>query len=88
MPVSDPHDELSVEIPGRLITIETCSCSSCDRSRMSRGLCARRRPSFRESKPTCTEAAPVSREHRRSKTDRLDTELLKRAFLGAASIPS
>src|SRR5467141_878229 len=37
----------------------------------------------------------VSREHRRAKTDRLDTELLKRAFLGwlrgsasAASIPS
>jgi transposase len=25
---------------------------------------------------------PVSREHRRAKTDRLDTELLKRAFLG------
>src|SRR5437667_2886274 len=25
---------------------------------------------------------PVSREHRRSKTDRLDTELLKRGFLG------
>ncbi len=24
----------------------------------------------------------VSREHRRAKTDRLDTELLKRAFLG------
>jgi hypothetical protein len=26
----------------------------------------------------------VSREHRRAKTDRLDTELLKRAFLGWA----
>jgi transposase len=26
--------------------------------------------------------APVSREHRRAKTDRLDTELLKRSFLG------
>ena len=25
---------------------------------------------------------PVSREHRRAKTDRLDTELLKRGFLG------
>ena len=25
----------------------------------------------------------VSREHRRAKTDRLDTELLKRAFLGS-----
>ena len=24
----------------------------------------------------------MSREHRRAKTDRLDTELLKRAFLG------
>jgi transposase len=28
----------------------------------------------------------VSREHRRAKTDRLDTELLKRSFLGAASV--
>ena len=27
-------------------------------------------------------SVPVSREHRRAKTDRLDTELLKRAFLG------
>jgi transposase len=27
-------------------------------------------------------SVPVSREHRRTKTDRLDTELLKRAFLG------
>jgi transposase len=26
--------------------------------------------------------AQLSREHRRAKTDRLDTELLKRAFLG------
>src|SRR5947199_9847935 len=27
-------------------------------------------------------SVPVSREHRRAKTDRLDTELLKRGFLG------
>src|SRR5207245_3172197 len=27
-------------------------------------------------------SVPVSREHRRAKTDRLDTEMLKRAFLG------
>jgi len=27
-------------------------------------------------------SVPISREHRRAKTDRLDTELLKRAFLG------
>src|SRR6266446_8837499 len=27
-------------------------------------------------------SVPVSREHRRAKTDRLDSELLKRAFLG------
>src|SRR6201989_1379275 len=27
-------------------------------------------------------SVPVSREHRRAKTDRLDAELLKRAFLG------
>ena len=27
-------------------------------------------------------SVPVSREHGRAKTDRLDTELLKRAFLG------
>jgi transposase len=27
-------------------------------------------------------SVPVSREHRRAKTDRLDTELLTRAFLG------
>jgi transposase len=27
-------------------------------------------------------SVPVSREHRRAKTDRLDTELLQRAFLG------
>ncbi|TIU36936.1 MAG: transposase, partial [Mesorhizobium sp.] len=27
-------------------------------------------------------SVPVSREHRRAKTDRLDTELLMRAFLG------
>lgn len=27
-------------------------------------------------------SVPVSREHRRAKTDRLDTELFKRAFLG------
>ena len=27
-------------------------------------------------------SVPVSREHRRAKTDRLDTELLKRAFVG------
>ena len=27
-------------------------------------------------------SVPVNREHRRAKTDRLDTELLKRAFLG------
>ena len=27
----------------------------------------------------------VSREHRRAKTDRLDTELLKRAFLGGCA---
>jgi transposase len=27
-------------------------------------------------------SVPVSRKHRRAKTDRLDTELLKRAFLG------
>src|SRR5215207_5244388 len=27
-------------------------------------------------------SVPVSREHRRAKSDRLDTELLKRAFLG------
>jgi transposase len=43
-------------------------------------------------------SVPVSREHRRAKTDRLDTELLKRAFVGwlrgepnhcsMASIPS
>ena len=29
-----------------------------------------------------TSSVAVSREHRRAKTDRLDTELLKRAFLG------
>ena len=29
-----------------------------------------------------TPSAGVSREHRRAKTDRLDTELLKRAFVG------
>jgi transposase len=36
------------------------------------------------SRPTLFRAASVavSREHRRAKTDRLDTELLKRAFLG------
>ena len=29
-----------------------------------------------------TASVAVSREHRRAKTDRLDSELLKRAFLG------
>jgi transposase len=28
----------------------------------------------------------ISREHRRAKTDRLDTELLKRAFLGCCAL--
>jgi hypothetical protein len=31
-------------------------------------------------------SVPVSREHRRAKTDRLDTELLKRAFLGSCAV--
>src|SRR5947209_19589065 len=34
------------------------------------------------TKETPPSSVPVSREHRRAKTDRLDTELLKRAFLG------
>ena len=36
---------------------------------------------FRQTDPHPSSVA-VSREHRRAKTDRLDTELLKRGFLG------
>src|SRR4051812_49086342 len=36
---------------------------------------------FRQNEPHPSSVA-VSREHRRAKTDRLDTELLKRGFLG------
>jgi transposase len=35
---------------------------------------------FRQNEPHPSSVA-VSREHRRAKTDRLDTELLKRGFL-------
>src|ERR1700692_4236175 len=35
-----------------------------------------------EAHVTHASSVPVSREHRRAKTDRLDTELLKRAFVG------
>ena len=43
-----------------------------------RGGCGTRHRSLRYP----PEYVAVSREHRRAKTDRLDTELLKRAFLG------